>query len=67
MEGIVVTTQAIQESLLGSNFVLGEVVWFAILGNRFALRWTSSHFGEFFARGLRTKVEAGALGTRQIG
>ena len=64
MEGVVVATQSIQDSLLGSNLVFGDVVWFAILGNRLALRRTSNHFGEFFSGGFGTEIEARPLGTR---
>ena len=63
MQGVVVATQAIQDSLLGTNLVFGNVVWFAILGDRFALRRTSNHFGELFAGGLCTEVETRTLGT----
>ena len=64
MERVVVTTQAVQDGLFGSDFVFGHMVWFAILGNGFAFRRASNHLGEFLACGLRTKVEARALGTR---
>ena len=63
MQGVVVATQAIQYSLLGSNLVLSYVVWFAVLGDRLALRRASNHFGEFFPGGLGTEVEARTLGT----
>jgi len=64
MQGVVVATQAIQDSLLGTNLVFSNVVWFSILGDRFALRRTSNHFGEFFTGGLGTEVETRTLGTR---
>lgn len=64
MEGVIVAAQAIQDSLLGSDFVLRDIVRFAILGNGLALGLTSNHFGEFFACGLCTKVERRALGAR---
>ena len=63
MQGVVVATQAIQDSLLGTDLVLSNVVWFAILGDRSAFRRTSNHFGEFFAGGLGTEVETRTLGT----
>ena len=63
MQGVVVATQAIQDSLFGTNLVLSDVVRFAILGDRSALRRTSNHFGEFFASGLGTEVETRTLET----
>lgn len=65
MERVVVAAQAIQDGLLGRNFVFGDIVCFAILGDRPALRWASNHFGEFFACGLRTEVETRTLGISQ--
>ena len=65
MEWVVVAAQAVQDSLLGSNFVFGDVVWFAILRDRFALGRAGNCFGEFFACGLRTKIEGRTLSTRQ--
>jgi hypothetical protein len=63
VQGVIVATQAIQDGLLGTDLVLSNVIWFAILGDRSALRRTSNHFGEFFACGLGTKVETRTLGT----
>lgn len=65
MERVVVAAQAVQYCLLGSDFVFGNIVWFAILGYRFTLGWASNHFGEFFASGFRTEVEARTLDTHQ--
>jgi len=65
VEGVVIPAKAIQDSLLGSNLVLGDIVWFAILGSRFALGRAGNHFGEFFAGGLGTEVEARTLGISQ--
>ena len=51
--------------MLGSNLVFSDVVWFAVLGSRFALRRASNHFREFFAGGLSTEVKARTLGGYQ--
>ena len=65
MERIVVPAQAVQNSLLRSNLVLGGVIRFPILGNRFGLRWAGDDFGKLVSGGLSAKVEAGTLCARQ--
>ena len=65
VQGVIITAKAIQDSLLGSNLILGDIVCFAILGSRFALGRASNHFREFFTGGLGTEVEARTLGISQ--
>ena len=64
MEGVIIAAQTVEYSLLGGDFILGDVVWLAILGNGFAFRWASNHFGKFFAGGLCAEIKGGTLGAR---
>lgn len=67
MERVVIATQAVEYSLLGSSLVLGDVVRFPILGDRLlALGRASDYSRELFACGLRTKVEARTLDSLQL-
>jgi hypothetical protein len=63
VQGVIVATQAIQDGLLGTDLVLSNVIWFAILGDGSAHRRTSNHFREFFAGGLGAEVETRTLET----